>query len=143
VKHLLTAGNTYEETGRKLADSALQATVVAHDNTVNRKALALTESPMSGSLIAVEAFREALAGKDQTIAALEQTIHFQNILLTELRAHRDATAGMPQQSTLPTMTLWQRLDWLVRGRMIGEKERSALPNPEDPPKRLLPYQEPA
>ena len=137
VKQLLDAGNTYEETARKLPETPIgQLTPPA------ASAVAISEPLPSGSLIAVEAFREALAGKDQTIEALQQTIHFQNILLEELRRQRDtapkpAAPALPSV-TLPAMTFRQRLDWLLRGRMIGGQREERLADPEGLAQRPLP-----
>jgi transposase-like protein len=151
VKQLLDDGNTYEETARKLSESVLWPGVDEHDN-VN---LARTEPLMSDSLIAAEAFRQAIDGKDQAIQALHETIEYQRQLLAELRYQRDAledrlatppalpTATTKPMESLPVLSFWQRIDWLLRGRMIKGQREERLDAPEGSSQRLLPSQEPA
>lgn len=131
VKGLLDAGNTYEETERKLLDPD----VVVPDN----HPVPLTEPTTSGSLVALEAYRDAIAGKDQTIEALRETIHFQNILLEELRERSRQASISP---VLPAMTLRERLDWLIRGRMIDQRKKR-LDALDGQSQRSLPIHEPA
>jgi DNA-binding transcriptional MerR regulator len=125
VKRLLDDGNTYEEVARKLPESVMGDVVADHDNT----AKSLTKPIESGSLIAYDAYQ-------QTIESLQQTIRYQDELITELR-------NRPRTVILPAMTLRQRLDWLLRGRMIGDNRNGAEPIPEESTQRLLPYHEPA
>lgn len=143
VKRLLDDGNTYEEVARKLPESIL-SDVVAHNAQMP---VPLTEAPTSGSLVALEAYREAIAGKDQTIQALQhaleakdETIRYQHQMIEELREHQ---LPPPISPGFVTMTFRQRLDWLIRGRMIGGTMEKRLDVPEGPSQRSLPIQEPA
>ena len=140
VKQLLDAGNTYEETARKLPELIVRTPVVEYDTMPVPIDKPPTEPIVGGSVHALEAYREAIASKDETIQALQQTIYYQNILLTELRATHQP---LPIGPGFVPMTFRQRLDWLLRGRMIGRQRERHFADSRESAQRLLPHQESA
>lgn len=127
VKRLLDAGNTVEEAQRKLDEPEPIdhfADADKMDSPTPSAAVALTEPLVSVPVVDVAAWREALAAKDEALRAKEQTIRSLELALADKERlveelERRPVAVPAPSPVLPALTLWQRIDWLVRGRMLG------------------------
>ena len=121
AKQLLAEGKTYEE-----ASLALQDSSGTTDSAIAIQMI--TEPLVSDSASVVAIYETALASKDQTITALQQTVAIQEQLVASLREQLTSQASMP--NTPPTLlTWWMRIDKFFGGRMLGVKEKSAGQTP--------------
>lgn len=106
AKHLLQDGLTYEDVVARLPETP----IVEYDNTPSHSLQPLPTPPIG----------EVVSAYEQAIGSLKQTIMTQQELIEELRKR-------PERPTLPPLTFRQRLDWLLRGRMIEQTEHDYAP----------------
>jgi DNA-binding transcriptional MerR regulator len=141
AKQLLAEGLTYEEVSARLADGV---PIVERDNMRTDTQESLPVPLISDVVVVSEdvtAYQKMIAALEQTIQAQQSTITTQQQLIEALR-ERPVPSQTPSLIELPPMTLRQRLDWLLTGRMIaGTQKNGAEPIPEDQTQRQLPVQE--
>jgi DNA-binding transcriptional MerR regulator len=142
AKQLLGEGLTYEEVATRLGEGV---PIVEYDNT--KKPSESLPVPLISDVVVVSqdlvVYQKAIAALEQTIQAQQDTITTQQQLIEALR-ERPVPSQTPSMIELPPMTFKQRLDWLIRGRMItgtNENERKLEPDGSNP--RSLPVQESA